>query len=180
MPWMMLAHAVFALAFTWIYLQGREDDKPWLAQGIRYGIAVACLALVPIYLIYHVVTLVPLDVAFKQIVFDTVRVVLMGIVLAWINRGATTDIPDGKIEVLLSGPPKPTIVNGLAPFSVSRLADAKDRDALLNEIGPRVRAIASSVTSDRIGADLMSKLPKLGDRLHLRRRLRPHRRRLGG
>jgi hypothetical protein len=33
---------------------------------------------------------VPLNVAFKQIVFDTVRVVLMGIVLAWINRGATT------------------------------------------------------------------------------------------
>ena len=89
MGWMLLAHAVFAVAFTWIYLQGRED-KPWLAQGIRYGIAVACLALVPIYLIYHVVTLVPLDVAFKQIAFDTVRVVLMGIVLAWINRGATT------------------------------------------------------------------------------------------
>ena len=36
-----------------------------------------------------------------------------------------------KIEVLLSGPPKPTIVNGLAPFTVHRLADAKDRDALL-------------------------------------------------
>jgi lactate dehydrogenase-like 2-hydroxyacid dehydrogenase len=70
-------------------------------------------------------------------------------------------MPDGKIEVLLSGPPKPTIVNGLAPFSVHRLADAEDRDALLKEIGPRVRAIASSVTSDRIGADLMSKLPKL-------------------
>jgi lactate dehydrogenase-like 2-hydroxyacid dehydrogenase len=70
-------------------------------------------------------------------------------------------MPDGKIEVLLAGPPKPTIVNGLAPFSVHRLADAKDRDALLKEIGPRVRAIASSVTSDRIGADLMSKLPKL-------------------
>ncbi|MPZ39570.1 MAG: 2-hydroxyacid dehydrogenase [Rhizobiales bacterium] len=68
---------------------------------------------------------------------------------------------DGKIEVLLSGPPKPTIVNGLAPFLVHRLADAKDRDAFLKEIGPRVRAIASSVTSDAIGAGLMSKLPKL-------------------
>lgn len=33
-----------------------------------------------------IVTPVPLAVAFKQIVFDTVRVVLMGIVLAWINR----------------------------------------------------------------------------------------------
>ena len=68
---------------------------------------------------------------------------------------------DGKIEVLLAGPPKPTIVNGLAPFAVHRLADAKDRDALLNEIGPRVRAMAVSVSSDKIGAELMSKLPKL-------------------
>ena len=68
---------------------------------------------------------------------------------------------DEKIEVLLSGPPKPTIVNGLAPFTVHRLADAKDRDALLKEIGPRVRAMAVSVSSDKIGAELMSKLPKL-------------------
>jgi hypothetical protein len=89
MGWMILAHAIFALGFTWVYLQGRED-KPWLAQGTRYGIAVACLAIVPVYLIYHVVTPVPLGVAVKQIVFDTVRVVLMGVVLAWLNRGATT------------------------------------------------------------------------------------------
>jgi lactate dehydrogenase-like 2-hydroxyacid dehydrogenase len=68
---------------------------------------------------------------------------------------------DGKIEVILSGPPKPTIVNGLAPFTVHRLADAKDRDALLKEIGPRVRAMAVSVSSDKIGPELMSKLPKL-------------------
>jgi hypothetical protein len=68
---------------------------------------------------------------------------------------------DEKIEILLSGPPKPTIVNGLAPFTVHRLADAKDRDALLKEIGPRVRAMAVSVSSDKIGAELMSKLPKL-------------------
>jgi len=83
--WMFVAHAVFAVGFTWVYLQGRED-KPWLAQGIRYGIAVALLAVVPVYLIYHVVTPVPLFVAIKQIVFDTVRVVLMGVALAWLNR----------------------------------------------------------------------------------------------
>ena len=50
------------------------------------GIAVACLTVIPTYLIYHVVTPVPLALAIKQIVFDTIRVVLMGIVLAWINR----------------------------------------------------------------------------------------------
>ncbi len=83
--YLILAQAIFGAAFAWVYLQGKED-KPWLAQGIRFGIAVACLTVIPTYLIYHVVTPVPLALAIKQIVFDTIRVVLMGIVLAWINR----------------------------------------------------------------------------------------------
>jgi lactate dehydrogenase-like 2-hydroxyacid dehydrogenase len=66
-----------------------------------------------------------------------------------------------KIEVLLVGPPKPTIVNGLAPFTLHRLGEAKDREALLKEIGGRVRAIASSVTSEPIRGELMGKLPRL-------------------
>jgi lactate dehydrogenase-like 2-hydroxyacid dehydrogenase len=66
-----------------------------------------------------------------------------------------------RVEVLLVGPPKPTIVNGLAPFTLHRLGEAKDRDALLKEIGGRVRAIASSVTAEPIGGELMGKLPRL-------------------
>jgi hypothetical protein len=53
---------------------------------MRFGIAVTCLTVIPTYLIYHVVTPVPLALAIKQIVFDTVRVLLMGVVLAWINK----------------------------------------------------------------------------------------------
>jgi hypothetical protein len=37
-------------------------------------------------LIYHVVTPVPLALAIKQIVYDTIRIVLMGIAVAWLNR----------------------------------------------------------------------------------------------
>jgi lactate dehydrogenase-like 2-hydroxyacid dehydrogenase len=66
-----------------------------------------------------------------------------------------------RVEVLLIGPPKPTIVNGLSSLMLHRLGDAKDRDALLKEVGGRVRAIASSVTAERIGGELMAKLPKL-------------------
>jgi hypothetical protein len=83
--WLILAQAFFGVAFAWIYVQGKED-KPWLAQGIRFGIAVAFLTVIPTYLIYHVVTPVPFALALKQIVFDTIRLVLMGVVLAWINR----------------------------------------------------------------------------------------------
>src|SRR5215470_17218284 len=66
-----------------------------------------------------------------------------------------------RVEVLLIGPPKPTIVNRLSSFMLHRAGDAKDRDALLKEVGGRVRAIASSVTAERIDGALMAKLPKL-------------------
>jgi lactate dehydrogenase-like 2-hydroxyacid dehydrogenase len=66
-----------------------------------------------------------------------------------------------RVEVLLIGPPKPTIVNGLASLTLHRLGEAKDRDALLKEIGGRVRAIAASVTAEPIGGELMGKLPRL-------------------
>jgi hypothetical protein len=82
---LILAQAIFGAAFAWVYVQGK-DDRPWLGQGIRFGIAVACLTVIPTYLIYHVVTPVPLALALKQIGLDTIRVLLMGIVLAWINR----------------------------------------------------------------------------------------------
>ena len=83
--YLILAQAIFGVAFAWVYFQGKED-KPWLMQGIRFGIAIAALTVIPTYLIYHVVTPVPLVLAIKQIVLDTIRLVLMGVVLAWINR----------------------------------------------------------------------------------------------
>ena len=85
MHWMILAQALFGVAFAWVYFQGKED-RPWLAQGVRFGIAIALLTVIPTYLIYHVVTPVSLDLAIKQIVYDTIRVVLMGVTVAWINR----------------------------------------------------------------------------------------------
>ena len=81
----ILAHALFGIAFAWVYFQGKED-KPWLAQGVRFGIAIAFLTVIPTYLIYHVVTPVPFALAMKQIGYDTIRLVLMGVAVAWINR----------------------------------------------------------------------------------------------
>src|SRR5437667_7056397 len=76
--------------FAWIYMKGRED-KPFLAQGVRFGFAVAVLATIPTYLIYYVIEPWPAAVVVKQIIFDTIGVVLMGIVVAWIqSRGPRT------------------------------------------------------------------------------------------
>lgn len=84
-PYMIAAHVLIAAGFTWIYLKGRED-KPWLAQGVRFGIAVAVLMTIPLYLIYFAVMPFPSDLVAQQVVFDTIGMVLMGIVIAWINR----------------------------------------------------------------------------------------------
>jgi hypothetical protein len=87
-PFMIVAHALIGVGFTWIYRMGREA-KPFLGQGVRFGVAVAVLAVIPTYLIYYAVQPMPGNVVAKQIIFDTIAMVLMGIVCAWINQDKT-------------------------------------------------------------------------------------------
>jgi hypothetical protein len=84
-PYMVLAHVFLAFGITWIYLMGRQD-KPWFAQGIRFGIALAVFSIIPTYLIYFAVMPFPSDLVAQQIVFDSIGVVLLGVAIAWINR----------------------------------------------------------------------------------------------
>ena len=83
---MILAHVLMAGAFTWIYARGVEN-KPWLGQGLRFGLAVALLAVIPIYIIYYVVQPTPGELAVKQIVFDTILTLILGAVVAFLYRG---------------------------------------------------------------------------------------------
>jgi hypothetical protein len=85
-PLMLLAHVFLAGAFAWIYARGAEADKPWLGQGIRFGIAVALLTVVPTYTIYFVVQPTPGALAVKQVVFDGVLIIVLGVVVAWWYR----------------------------------------------------------------------------------------------
>ena len=84
-PWMLLAHALIAAGFVWIYRHGHED-RPFLSQGARYGVAVAVLATIPGYLIYYAVQPMPGLLVAKQIVYSSIGTVLMGIALARIYR----------------------------------------------------------------------------------------------
>lgn len=85
LPFMLLAHLCIGTGFTWIYLKGREA-KPFLAQGVRFGLAVAVLTTIPMYLIYFAVQPIPGELVVKQVVLDTIAMVVMGIVCAWLNR----------------------------------------------------------------------------------------------
>ncbi|TMH55530.1 MAG: hypothetical protein E6H53_16770 [Betaproteobacteria bacterium] len=85
MPLMILAHVLLSGALVWIYARGAEA-KPWLPQGIRFGVAVALLTIVPTYLIYYVVQPMPGATVAKQIVFDGVLTLLLASVTAFIYR----------------------------------------------------------------------------------------------
>src|SRR5712692_5994560 len=84
-PFMLCAHAIAALAFVWIYVRGKEA-KPFLGQGVRYGLAMAGAMVVPKFLIYFAVEPIPHMIALMQIVFDTVAIVVMGIVVARLHK----------------------------------------------------------------------------------------------
>ena len=80
-----MAHVMLSGAFVWIYARGVEA-KPWMAQGVRFGVAVALLTTVPTYLIYFVVQPMPGGVVIKQIIFDSVLTVILGMIVAWLYR----------------------------------------------------------------------------------------------
>jgi len=84
-PLMILAHVMLSGAFVWIYSRGVEP-KPWPAQGIRFAIAVALLTIVPTYLIYYVVQPMPGATVAKQIVFDGILMLILGLIVAFLYR----------------------------------------------------------------------------------------------
>ena len=83
--YMLIAHVVMAGAFVWIYQRGQED-KPWLHQGVRFGVAIALLAPIPTYMIYYTVQQMPGELAHYQIIGDSLTVIALGILVAFISR----------------------------------------------------------------------------------------------
>jgi hypothetical protein len=63
-------------------------NAPWLMQGLRYGIAVACLTAIPMFTIYYSVQPTPGMLAVKQIVGDSIFAIINGIAMAFINKPA--------------------------------------------------------------------------------------------
>src|SRR5262247_4682510 len=67
-----------------------------------------------------------------------------------------------KTDVLLIGPPKPVIVNGLFDaFNLVKFSDAKDRDTLFAERAPRGRGMAVAATEERVDGPFMTRFPRL-------------------
>ena len=84
-PFMIAAHVILAIGWTWIYRVGREN-KPWVGQGIRFGIGIALICTIPMYLIYFAVQPYPSDLVALQVTYDTIASIILGIVVAAVNR----------------------------------------------------------------------------------------------
>jgi hypothetical protein len=82
---MILAHVIMAGAFVWIYSRGVEP-RDWLPQGLRYGVAIALLTTVPLYMIYYVVQPMPGATVVKQTIYDGILVLVLGAVVAFFYR----------------------------------------------------------------------------------------------
>jgi len=90
-PLMILAHVLLSGALGCIYARGAEA-QPWKAQGVRFGIAIALLTSVPTYMIYFVVQPMPGNVVIRQIVYDGVLMIILGIIVAWVYSGAAESV----------------------------------------------------------------------------------------
>src|ERR671937_143429 len=67
-----------------------------------------------------------------------------------------------KADVLLIGPPKPVIVNGLSgTFNLVRFPDAQHREKFFAESAPGVRAMAVAATEERVDGPFMTRFPRL-------------------
>jgi len=85
LPFMLIAHLIAAFALVWIYVR-IKGDGPFLTQGVLFGFAIASVMIIPKFLIYFAIQPMPGVVALKQIIFDTIGLVLIAIVVARLNR----------------------------------------------------------------------------------------------
>jgi uncharacterized BrkB/YihY/UPF0761 family membrane protein len=83
--YMLLAHLFMAIGLTWVYRMGTQD-KPWLQQGIRFGLAIAVLITIPTYMIYYAVQPLPAALVHQQLIYDSIAMVLVGITAAFVNK----------------------------------------------------------------------------------------------
>lgn len=84
-PFLLFAHVVASGALAWIYGRGVQP-RPWLGQGIRFGLAAACLLPVYMYLVYFAVQPMPPALVARQVIFDMTVVVLVSLGVAFVYR----------------------------------------------------------------------------------------------
>ena len=85
MLFISLAYLAFAIGSVWVYAKGVEN-KSWLGQGIRFGLAMWLILAVPSFFIAYAVQPVPGMLMAKQVLFEGADKILLGILTAALYR----------------------------------------------------------------------------------------------
>lgn len=91
-PFIFIAQILAALSLVWIYERGRSD-KPWMGQGLRFGIAAAIFAPVVKFLQYYAVQQEPHSLALHQMLFEGAAMVIVCLGVAFVYRDAGRSTP---------------------------------------------------------------------------------------
>jgi hypothetical protein len=85
MLFIVLAYLSFAIGSVIVYAKGVEN-KPWLGQGVRFGILMWLVLTVPSFFIAYAVQPVPTILMAKQVLCEGVDKILLGIISAALYR----------------------------------------------------------------------------------------------
>jgi len=80
-----VSDALYSILFVWVYAKGKEE-KPWVGQGIRYGILMTLFTVVPSALNDYVVYNLPHTLVLHWIVAGLITLILMGLAAAAILK----------------------------------------------------------------------------------------------
>jgi hypothetical protein len=86
---MALGQFFFAAMFAYIYTRGRES-KPWLEQGIRYGIVMTFMTVVPYSLSEYTVYVVNYMLVIKWMIAGGIQLIILGLIVAGICKDGAT------------------------------------------------------------------------------------------
>jgi hypothetical protein len=85
MIWISLAYLAFAIGSVIVYAKGVEA-KPWLGQGMRFGILMWLVLTVPSFFIAYAVQPVPTMLMVKQVLFEGIDKIVLGVITAALYR----------------------------------------------------------------------------------------------
>ena len=82
---LMVGFLFFTLAFVWIYAQMKQGGS-WIADGLKYAIAVWLIASVSRYAIYYAIQPWSSEVVWMQIGYELVLTLVLGAAIGFILR----------------------------------------------------------------------------------------------
>lgn len=86
MPVFIVGFLIWGFALSWLYSKGVEE-KDWVGQGLRFGLGIVGLVVIPMYIGSYVMQPWPASVAFMAGAADAVINIVAALILAAMHRG---------------------------------------------------------------------------------------------